>query len=70
MSSDVPTLIEAFSLDARFKIAWRAFFGGDIGPIGWCGQMGYWWTRPCGHEPGGCGWFDGQRVQRRVEDQL
>lgn len=50
------------SMGQRFRTAWRAFFGGPIGPIGWCGQIGYWWTRPCGHVTAGCGWFDGQRV--------
>ena len=48
----------------RLMIAWRALVGGDIGPIGWCGQDGYWWTRPCPHygETRGCGWFDGVSV--------
>lgn len=48
----------------RLAIAWRAWRGGDIGPIGWCGQDGYWWTRPCRCSlmGGGCGWFDGEKV--------
>jgi hypothetical protein len=49
----------------RMRFAWHALFGGDIGPIGWCGSDGYWWTRPCPHyqsDSHGCGWFDGVSV--------
>lgn len=54
------------AMNLRLKIAWRAMFGGPIGPIGWCGQAGYWWIRPCPHVgvAAGCGWFDGEKVVR------
>jgi hypothetical protein len=51
----------------RIVYAWHALVGGRIGQVGWCGQDGYWWTRPCPHYRSGlwgCGWYSGnhQRV--------
>jgi hypothetical protein len=46
----------------RIVYAWHALVGGRIGPVGWCGQKGYWWVKPCPcykPELWGCGWFSG-----------
>jgi len=43
---------------------WNLLKHGRIeGNVGWCGQQGYWWVKPCPHfkpELAGCGWYSAQ----------
>ena len=53
--------------------AWNLFRHGRIdGNVGWCGQVGYWWVKPCPHfyvaeihqGSAGCHWLDIDRIRK------